>query len=93
MSDVVDHIQTGHALLMQVIDRMRILLAKNGHQHVCPGDLLLAVTGGLHMHDGALDHALKAQGWLRVNVIGTSHLWSVVLDEVREGFAQILDVG
>ena len=57
-------------LLVQVVDGVRSLLAEDRHQHVGAGDFLLAVAGGLHVHDGALDHALEAQRGLRVDVVG-----------------------
>src|SRR5207244_698091 len=64
--DVVDDVQARDALLLQEIDGVGILLAEDRHQHVGPGDLLLA--GGLHVQDGALDHALEAEGGLRVDL-------------------------
>ena len=45
------------------------------------------------MHDGALDHALKPQCGLRVHLFSTGDLRGVVLDEIAQGFAQIIDVG
>jgi len=45
------------------------------------------------MHDGALNHTLEAQCRLRVDLFGTRDLRRVVFDEVRERFAQIVDVG
>ena len=45
------------------------------------------------MHDGALNDPLETQRGLRVHLVGTRHLWRVVLDEVRQRCAQILDVG
>ena len=44
VSDEVDHVQSGHALLVQVVDGMRILLAEDRHQHVGPGDFFLATA-------------------------------------------------
>ena len=72
---------------------MRILLAEDGDQHIGAGDFLLAVAGGLHMHDGALDDALKAQRRLGIDIIGTGHLRRVVLDEIGQRLAQVIDVG
>ena len=91
--DVVDHIQPGDALLMQVIDGVRILLAEDGDQHVGPRDLLLAVGGGLHVHDGPLDDPLEAQRGLRVDLFGARHHRGVFLDEARQALAQLVDVG
>jgi phosphoglycerate dehydrogenase-like enzyme len=50
---------------------MRVFFAKNGHQHVGTGHFLLATARGLHVHDGALDDALKTQRGLGVDVFGT----------------------
>jgi len=47
----------------------------------------------MHVHDGALDDALKTQGGLGVHLFGASHLRGVVLDEVGQGGAQVVDVG
>ncbi len=45
------------------------------------------------MHDGTLDHALKAQSRLGVHLFGACDLGRVVLDEIAQSFAQIIDVG
>ena len=91
--NVVDHIQPGDALLVQVIDGVRVLLAEDGDQHVGPRDLLLAVGGGLHVHDGPLDDPLEAQRGLRVDLFGARHHRGVFLDEARQALAQLVDVG
>jgi hypothetical protein len=93
VGDEVDHVQAGHALLVQVVHGVRVLLAEDGHQHVGAGDFLLAVAGGLHVHDGALDHALETQRGLGVHLVGAGHLRRVVLDEVGQRLAQVVDVG
>ncbi|MCY1379878.1 hypothetical protein D9M69_676390 [compost metagenome] len=93
MGDEVHHVQAGHALLVEVVHGVRVLLAEDGHQHVGAGDFLFAVAGGLHMHDGALDHTLETQRGLRVHLVGAGHLWGVVLDEIRQGLAEVVDVG
>jgi len=93
VGDVVDHIEPAHALLVQVVNGVRVFLAKNGHQHVGAGDFFLAVAGALHVHDGALDHALEAQRGLGVHLVGPGHLGRVVFDEVRQGLAQLINFG
>ena len=45
------------------------------------------------MHDGALDHPLEAQRGLCVDLVGAGDLRRVVLDEIRQGLAQVVDVG
>ena len=46
---------------------MRILLAKNGHQHVGAGDFLLA--RGLHVVDRTLQDTLESQRRLGVATV------------------------
>ena len=82
VGNVIDHVQTGHALLVQIVDSMRIFLAKNGHQHVGAGDFFFAIARGLHMHDGALNHTLKTQRGLCVHLVGACNLRRVVFDEI-----------
>ena len=45
------------------------------------------------MHDGALDHPLETQRGLGVHLLGACHLGRVVLDEICQRLAQIVDVG
>ena len=93
MCDEVHHIEPRYALLMQVINGVRVFFTKDGDQHIGAGDFLLAAAGRLHVHDGALNHALKAQRRLRIDIIQTRHLGRVVLDEVRQRLAQIVNIG
>ncbi len=90
--DEVDHVQARHALLVQVIHGVRILLAEDGDEHVGAGDFLLAVRCRLHVHDGTLDHALEAQRRLRIDFGRAGYGRGVVADEVRQRFAQIIDI-
>ena len=80
-------------MLVEVIHRVRVFLAKDRHQHVGAGYFFFTIACGLHMHDGALNHTLKTQRGLCVNLFGARHLWGVVSDEVGERLAQIVDVG
>ena len=66
--DVVDDVEPGHALLVQEVDGVRVLLAEDRDQDVGAGHLLLA--GGLDVQDGALDHALEAERGLGVDLLG-----------------------
>ncbi len=45
------------------------------------------------MHDRALNHALEAEGRLRVHLVGTRHDGGVVDDEILQAGAQVLDIG
>ena len=78
----IDHIQARYALLVEVVHRVGVFLAKDSNQHIGTRDFFFAITSGLHMHDGALDHTLKTQSRLGVHLIGSGYLWRVVFDEV-----------
>ena len=93
MGDEIDHVQARHPLLVQVVDRVRILLAEDRHQHIGAGHFLLARAGALHMHDGALDHPLEAQRGLGVDFVAAADGGGVFLDEGGQALAQVIDVG
>ncbi len=57
--DIIHHVQTGDALLVQEIHGMGVFLAEDGDQHVGAGYFLLA--RGLDVQDRALDDALEAE--------------------------------
>ena len=78
---------------MQVVDRVRVLLSEDRDQHIGAGDLLLAVRGGLHVHDRPLDHALKAQCGLRIDFLGARHDRGIFANEITQVLTQIVDVG
>ena len=89
--EVVDDVQPADVLLLQQIDRVRILLAEDRDQHVGAGDFLLA--GGLHVVDGALQHALEAERGLGVAaVVGRQHRHGVV-DDLAQAVGQLGLVG
>ena len=92
MRNKVNHVQTGHTLLVQVVDGVRVLLAKDGHQHIGTGNFLFATARALHMHDGALNDALKAKRGLGIDLVGTRHLRRVVLDKVCQRLAQVINI-
>ena len=93
MGNKVHHVQPRYALLVQVVHGVRVFLAKNGHQHIRASNFLLAVAGGLHVHDGALNHPLKAQGGLGIDLFGTANLRGVVFDEIGQRSTQIVQIG
>ena len=93
MGDEIDDVEAGNALLMQVIHRVRVFLAKDGNEHIGSSHLLLAASGGLHVHDRPLNHALKPQGWLGVDIVRPGDLGRVVLDEGRERLSQVVNIG
>ncbi len=93
VGDEIDDIEPRHALLVQVVDRVRILLAEDRHQHIGAGDFLLARAGRLHMHDRALDHALETECRLGVDLVGAADGGRVLLDEAGQALAQVVDVG
>ena len=69
MRNKIHHVQARHALLVEVVDSVRIFLAKYGHQHIGAGDFFFATACGLHVHDGALNDPLETQCGLRVNFV------------------------
>ena len=89
----VDDVKPCHALLVQVVHSVRIFFTKNSHQHIGASHFFFTIASRLHVHYGALDHTLKAQRRLSVHVIGARNLRRVVLDEVAQRFAQIINVG
>src|SRR3546814_18267897 len=58
---IVHHVQARDVLPVEVVDRVRILLAEDRHHHVGAGDLLLA--RGLPVVDRTPQHALEADRW------------------------------
>ena len=93
VGDEIDDVQARHALLVQVVHGMRILLAEDRDQHVRAGHFLLAAAGRLHVHDGTLNHPLEPERRLGVDLIGTADGRRVFLDEPGQALAQVVDVG
>ena len=92
MGDVVDHVEAGHALGLEEEDGLAFLLAENGHQHVGPGDLALA--GGLHVKNGALQHALEAERGLGIALLVVfRNQGSGGVDKLHQVAAQGADIG
>ena len=58
VADIVHRVEAGHVLLLQEEGGVALPLGKDRHQHVGAGHLLAA--RGLHMSDGAVNHALEA---------------------------------
>ena len=81
MRNVVHHVQARNALLVQIVNRVRVFFAKNCYQDIGTNDFFFATASGLHMHDGALNHTLKTQGRLCVNFFCASHLRRIVCNE------------
>lgn len=92
MGDVVDDVDTRHALLLEQEHRLAFLFAEDRHQHVGAGHFALA--GALHVEHGTLQHALETQRRLRLAVLvmhgdqrggGIDELLQVVLELVEIG--------
>ena len=88
--DVIHHVETGDGALVEEIYRVRFLLTEQRNQDVRAGHFFL--VGGLHMQDGALDHALEADGRLRVHFAGAGNDRRVGLDVLHQHGAQLHDV-
>ena len=82
MGDVIHHVQAGHALLVQIVNGVRVFFTKDGDQDIGTRDFFFTVARGLHVHDGALDDPLETQGGLGVYFVTAGHLGRVVLDEI-----------
>ncbi len=91
MGQVIDHIQPGHILLVEVIDGVGVLFAEDGDQHIGAGDLLLA--RGLHVVHGPLQHTLEAQGRLGVAAIVFRQAGHGGLDGLLQLLAQAVGIG
>jgi len=92
VGNVVDHVDTGHALLFEQEHGLAFLFAEDRHQHVGTGYFTFA--GALHVEHGTLQHTLEAQGWLGFAVFivdwnqgrgGIDELLQVVLEFVEIG--------
>ena len=70
---------------------MRILLAKDRHQHIGTGDFLLA--GRLHVVDGALQYALETQGRLGIAAVVLGELIDRSFDGLFQLVAQAREIG
>jgi hypothetical protein len=87
--DVVHHVEARDALLVQEVNGVRILLAEDCHQHVGARHFLLA--GRLHVQDRALDHPLKAQCGLRVDLFASEDR-RMFGDELGQQLPQVVDI-
>jgi hypothetical protein len=87
--DVVDDVQPSHILLIEEIDRLRILFAEEGDQHVGPRHFLLA--RGLDMEDGTLKDTLEAERRLSIAILVVGDQRCVLVDEGGDLAAQPLE--
>ena len=90
VGNVVHRIIAGHVLLLQEEGRMAFALGKDGDQHIRAGHLFTA--RGLDMDHGALDHALKTSGRLRILAFSRDHLSELVVDVVGQAAAQDVEI-
>ncbi len=58
VGNVVDHVDTGHALLLEQEHGLAFLFAEDRHQHIGTGHFTFA--GALHVEHGTLQHTLEA---------------------------------
>ena len=93
MTDEIDDIKAGNPLLVQVVNRMRVLLTKNCHQHIRPGDFFFAVGRALDVHDRALDHSLKPERGLRVDLLGPWDNGGIFPNELGQILAKVVQIG
>ena len=69
---------------------MALALGEDRNEHVGARDLLAA--GGLHVHDGAVDHALEAGRRLRFGRVLGDKRAQIVVEIGRDAGAQRVDV-
>jgi hypothetical protein len=74
--DEIDHIETRDTLLLQVVDRVRVLFAEDRDQDIGAVDLLAARR--LDVQDGALNDPLEAQRRLRIDLVIAGDGWACV---------------
>ena len=92
MRNEIHDIQTRDALLLKVIDRVRILFAKNGDGNVCTRHRLLTRATGRNMHDRALNHALEAQRRLGIDFGAAWDDRRVLSHELTQITPQLFDI-
>jgi hypothetical protein len=88
VGDEIHHVEARNVLALQEIDGVGIFLAEDGDEHVGSGDFLLA--GRLDVQDRPLNHPLKTQGGLGVNVFRALDLGRVFIHEVGQFLAQFV---
>ena len=69
-------------MLLEVVDGVRVLLAKDGDEDVCAVDFLLA--GRLNVQDRPLDYALETERRLGVDVVFAFDRRCVLADELGQ---------
>ena len=90
VADVVDRVEARHLLLLQEEGGMALALGEDGDEHVGARHLLAA--GGLHVHDGAMDHALEAGGGLGVAMRVEHERGQLVVEIAGELVAQQIEI-
>ncbi|MCY1410751.1 hypothetical protein D3C76_1354550 [compost metagenome] len=92
MSDVVHHIDSGHALLLEQKDGLALLFTENRHQHVGASDFTLARA--LYVKDSTLQDTLETQGWLGFAILVVEgDQWRGGVDELLQVVLEFVEVG
>ena len=92
MGNVIDHIDAGHALLLEQEHRLAFLFAEDRHQHIGTGNLALA--GALDMKHGTLQHTLEAQGRLSLAVfVADGNQRGRRIDELLQIMLELVEIG
>ena len=86
MAHVLHGIEARHVLLLQEERGMALALGEDGDQDVGTRHLLAA--GRLHMHDGAMHHALKAGGRGRLGMPFDDQPLQLLVEVIRHAAAQ-----
>ena len=90
MGDVIDHVETRHALGFEEKHRLAFLLAEYGNQNIGAADFLL--TRGLHMEHRALQYALEAERRLRFAVVAGGEKRCSFAEKCAEFLLQLVEI-
>src|SRR6516165_9499004 len=90
MRNVIDRIEPGHVLFLQVIYSVAFTLRKHGYENVCAGHLLTA--RGLDVNRCALQYALKASRRLCIVTVGGDEVAELIIDIVQDLAAQPIEI-
>ncbi len=90
MRNVIDRIQTGHVLQLQIINRVRFTFRKQRDQHIRPGDFF--TSGGLNMNGCALYHALEPGRWLGIDQTRTDQPGKFAIGEFQQIRTQTVNI-
>jgi|SRR6516162_988662 hypothetical protein len=90
VGNVIDRVEPGHVLFLQIIYSVAFALREHSHENVCACHLLAA--GGLNVNRRPLQYALKACCRLRVVAVRGDEVAELVIDIAQNLAAQPTEV-